>query len=375
MALDVNLSTKPIDLRRLVLQKFGIVLGLVYAHHSPVARISWNKDALYTYARGQGKDQAWVNNNYLMVFRPETAYYTDGDPLTIMMLSFPPSLTLNRLKFPISNELSEKDKEFVAKLYPQVAELHASVLEENASTSGSESGSQPYGVTHVADPAKLWVSGTTLRVAFLEGDPKVQKKVFAVAKEWSKYANIKFERITDIDAAEIRISFKQPGAWSYIGTDCLEVARDRPTMNFGWLTPITPDKEYGRVVLHMFGHALGLLHPHHSPTSNIPWDREAVIREYSGLPNRWSLKQIDINVLDKYSRTNTVFDAEFDSASIMCYPIPPRHTAGRFEVKSMVHELSEGDKRFIALLYPAKGQFEFHREREVGPATSNGPTG
>jgi len=44
----------------------------------------------------------------------------------------------------------------------------------------------------------------------------------------------------------------------------------RATMNFGWLTPDTEDSEYQRVVLHEFGHALGLLHEHQHPRPRFP---------------------------------------------------------------------------------------------------------
>ena len=76
-------------------------------------------------------------------------------------------------------------------------------------------------------------------------------KVVAVWPEWSEHANIHFEHSKDLDA-EIRISFLQPGSWSYIGTDGLMVPLDKPTMNFGWLTPTTNDAEYQRVVLHEY---------------------------------------------------------------------------------------------------------------------------
>jgi serralysin len=39
---------------------------------------------------------------------------------------------------------------------------------------------------------KKWKPGRTLRVKFLDGDPRVQQKVAAIAQQWSKYANIRF---------------------------------------------------------------------------------------------------------------------------------------------------------------------------------------
>ncbi|MEZ4614045.1 MAG: hypothetical protein R2867_00825 [Caldilineaceae bacterium] len=100
---------------------------------------------------------------------------------------------------------------------------------------------------------KLWSPGRTLRVRFLDGEAAIWQRVEPFAHQWSDYANIKFAFGNDPDA-EIRISFLQPGSWSYIGTDALSIPKDQPTMNFGWLKQATPNDEYSCVVTHEFGH-------------------------------------------------------------------------------------------------------------------------
>ena len=127
---------------------------------------------------------------------------------------------------------------------------------------------------------KLWQPGRTLRVRFLDGDPTVQQKLQPYAHVWSQYANIKFVFGTDPDA-EIRISFAQPGSWSYIGTDALSIAKNEPTMNFGWLKKTTVNDEYSRVVTHEFGHALACIHEHQNPVADIPWDKPKVYQVLS----------------------------------------------------------------------------------------------
>ena len=47
-------------------------------------------------------------------------------------------------------------------------------------------------------------------------------------------------------------------------------------MNYGWFDSETTDDEYRRVVLHEFGHALGLAHEHQSPGVAIPWNEQKV---------------------------------------------------------------------------------------------------
>ncbi len=196
---------------------------------------------------------------------------------------------------------------------------------------------------------KLWQPGRTLRVHFLDGDPAVQARLQPFAHEWSKYANLRFAFVDDA-SAEIRISFRQPGSWSYIGTDALSIPRDQPTMNFGWLTTATPTEEYARVVIHEFGHAVGCIHEHQNPATDIPWHKEAVYAYYAGPPNNWSRAQVDTNLFTRYSATLTQFSA-FDRDSIMLYPIPNDFTVGDFEV-GWNGVLSAMDKQFVATLYP-----------------------
>jgi hypothetical protein len=195
----------------------------------------------------------------------------------------------------------------------------------------------------------LWQPGRTLRVRFLDGDPAVQAKVQHYAQQWSQYANIQFVFDAPPDA-EIRISFKQPGSWSYIGTDCLSIAQDQPTMNYGWLTPTTEDDEYSRVVLHEFGHALGCIHEHQNPAAGILWNMEAVYRYYEGPPNNWTKDQVDANLFQKYSQNQTQFTT-WDPTSIMQYPIPRQFTMNGMEV-GWNRVLSNTDKQFIGTRYP-----------------------
>ncbi len=197
---------------------------------------------------------------------------------------------------------------------------------------------------------KLWQPGRVLRVRFLDGDPRVHARIPPFAHQWSESANITFQFGDDPDA-EIRISFRNQGSWSYLGTDALVIPKTQPTMNFGWLTLATPNDEYQRVVTHEFGHALGCIHEHQNPANSIPWDREAVYRYYQGPPNFWSREQVDINLFTRYDADITQFSA-FDPKSIMLYPIPNEFTLGDFEV-GWNKTLSPTDKQFISTVYPA----------------------
>ena len=199
--------------------------------------------------------------------------------------------------------------------------------------------------------AKKWKPGRTLRVRFLDGDPVVHRKIEAYTHQWSQHTNIKFEFGSDPNA-EIRISCRQDGtSWSYLGTDALNVHKNEPTMNYGWLTPTSPDEEYSRVVLHEFGHALGCIHEHQHPDAGIPWNRETVYRYYMETQN-WTKDEVDNNLFRLLERGSTQF-SQFDTQSIMLYAIPKELTIGGFEV-GWNRQLSVTDKQFIGRTYPAQ---------------------
>ncbi len=195
-----------------------------------------------------------------------------------------------------------------------------------------------------AERSKLWAPGRTLKVRFLDGTAEAHALVERYAHQWCDHANIHFN-FGDHAQAEIRISFSRAGSWSAVGTDALieEIfPAHAPTMNFGWLDET--------VVLHEFGHALGLIHEHQSPAQTIQWDEEAVIAYLAGPPNFWPAQRTRENVFARYSVEQTQFSA-FDHASIMLYYFPPQFTRNG-QVFAQNKTLSEQDKRFIAECYP-----------------------
>ena len=195
---------------------------------------------------------------------------------------------------------------------------------------------------------KKWQSGQTIRIAFLDGSEDLSSRVAAVANEWTAYANLNFEWVSGVGAGDVRITFNRGGSWSYIGTDCKRVTG--PTMQFGWLSDSSTAAEVRRVVLHEFGHMLGLGHEHKSPGVDIPWDEAAVYEYYMGSPNNWSREQVDNNVLGNYAASETNY-SNFDPRSIMLYPVDNSLTRGDYSV-GLNHDLSETDKKHMGEIYP-----------------------
>ena len=200
--------------------------------------------------------------------------------------------------------------------------------------------------------ASKWTSGDVITVSFLDGDPGVQEKVKRVAQRWTApgLANLVLSFRDDNDT-DIRISFQYSGSWSVIGTTCRNITdKTQPTMNFGWLNPSTDDEEVRRVVLHEFGHALGLIHEHQNPAGGIKWNKPEVIRSLSGPPNDWDLRTIEHNMFEPNAAAETNF-TKVDGASIMMYSIPANWTTDGFSV-GLNTDLSPLTSQFIHEQYP-----------------------
>jgi Astacin (Peptidase family M12A) len=193
-----------------------------------------------------------------------------------------------------------------------------------------------------------WPAGYPLRITFLEGLQAVQQKVIFYAQQWREYANISFDFGNDPDA-EIRITFREGFSQSYIGVSALYAPASAATMNL-WLTPSDSEEEYSRIVLHEFGHALGLIHEHQSPAIGIKWDHQAVIQELTSPPYNCTKKEIEENYFERLAITQTQY-TRFDPKSIMLYWIPARWTLDGFST-SWNTMLSATDKQFISKLYP-----------------------
>lgn len=149
-----------------------------------------------------------------------------------------------------------------------------------------------------------------IKVHFLDGSQK--------QKDWVKYMVMKdiaplvtqfsWDWDASVNDAMVRVSFALPGqAWSFVGTDALEIPIPQPTMNLGWLDDDETynnseiHKNTGQVVLHEFGHMLGMIHEHTNPKGNpIIWNRDVVYAELKRT-NGWDPDQVDHNMFEKYS--------------------------------------------------------------------------
>ena len=194
-----------------------------------------------------------------------------------------------------------------------------------------------------------WKSRDTITVTFLSGDKELQRRVREMALQWvaPRMAVLGLTFVTDKNAM-IRIAFdRSDGSWSSVGTTCRQVRKPKPTMNFGWIDAGSPEEDLRAVVLHEFGHALGLIHEHESPAGGIQWNRQAVIDDLRS--EGWSDEDIQFNMFEAHSTRETNYTA-LDKKSIMMYPIPTHWTTDGFCV-GFNSTLSPTDKKFIREQY------------------------
>jgi serralysin len=220
--------------------------------------------------------------------------------------------------------------------------------ESDTTESCTEIGPHSLGATALKD--RIWTGKKVLRVRFLDGSDELRSKVQTYAPVWSQHANIKFDFI-EKGPSDIRISFVHDGrSWSYIGNSAENVGKNKATMNFGWFDETTEEIEFQRVILHEFGHALGLIHEHQSPKRTINWNVQYLYKYYEKPPFEWNQNVVRDNVIKKYAATQTQHTS-YDPKSIMHYPIPASFTTDGYSV-GMNTELSSKDVELIKKLYP-----------------------
>lgn len=175
----------------------------------------------------------------------------------------------------------------------------------------------------VAATEKMWNPGDVITVwlSTSNGSDWIRDRVKRYAKEWEKYANLKFDFINDFTSAKIKVGFfSTKQSWSWVGRDVLDNPFKKYTMNFGSFDHSTAEAEFSRTITHEFGHALGFHHEHQSPASPLEWDLPKTYK-YFKETNNWSEDEVNRNVINKYSQSNTNF-SNYDPNSIMHYFIP-----------------------------------------------------
>lgn len=193
---------------------------------------------------------------------------------------------------------------------------------------------------------KTWDPGRTIKVGFLDGSIAQRAKVKKHAAEWLLYANLRFD--FDSPNPDVRVSFRGTGSWSMIGTDCLMIPSG-PTVNFGWVTDSSAEDSDRAVIVHEFGHMLGLGHEQSSPVNDIKWNRPVALAWYERTQG-WSAQMVNDNVFAVFDPASVV-STSYDRASIMQYPVPAELTLNGNGI-GWNSDLSPLDKQHVHEMYP-----------------------
>lgn len=185
-------------------------------------------------------------------------------------------------------------------------------------------------------------------VRFLDGPTALQERVAAIVRRhWNRACGLQFVFAQEEDAP-VRVTFARGASWSYPGSMAAEMPITRPTMQLGWAINADAD-ELQRVVLHEFGHALGLEHEHTHPGVRIPWDYEAVYAHYRKT-NGWDRETVDGQVLTPLAR-EVARTTSYDRLSIMHYALPAALLTDAAWATGWNRELSAGDRAAVRQWY------------------------
>lgn len=201
---------------------------------------------------------------------------------------------------------------------------------------------------------KYWATGRTLKIAMYDASDEVIEEVKAAASEWLPYVNLKFDFVTG-DTGDIRIHINPPNGVnsSEIGTDALiddiggtDAERRAPSMFLNWKSG---SQRFRYVVLHEFGHALGAMHAHQHPDSEIPWNVQNTYK-HCAKKYGWNKADVDTNILP-LPRSHQHAYEPYDGDSVMHYEIPREWTFGNWG-QSESWAISNGDIIMMRKAYP-----------------------
>lgn len=252
---------------------------------------------------------------------------------------------------------------------------------------------------------RTWIPGSTVRVAFLGGEPHQLEAIVQVANEWTQpednqapRPNIKFSfhdatsklrRWSPHDTtyqAEVRISFQCDGYYSTVGTDAVDPMISKPheeSMCLKGFGQSQAPTGWQRTVRHEFGHALGFLHEHQRPDqgceSEYRWHddpgyiptpndsdgsygpdpkkrRPGLYTLLKGPGYGWSDGDIDFNLKNLPNSSACIPSSQFDRHSIMKYGFPDwmyiDHARADCKSPQATH-MSPLDREGAAEVYPA----------------------
>ena len=229
---------------------------------------------------------------------------------------------------------------------------------------------------------KLWTAGDTLSLCFFDGDPQLKQFFVDTSRVWLEGTSLKldfgpppaYRRCDPSKPDDIRVSFTQPGNSSFVGTDSLKVNLKAPSLSIGESMGRFDTLDRPRLrelILHEFGHALGLEHEHQSPEAKcdeeFDWDR---IYPYARAQWGWEKGKVDHNMgaLVVAPRLRTT---PYDPQSIMHYTFNDwmfKHGKDFRCFVSQAETASVTDLAFVRAAYPVQVNLQDDRLQQKATA-------
>lgn len=208
----------------------------------------------------------------------------------------------------------------------------------------------------IANTGKLWKKGSTINVTYKDGTPGIQAEVERFAVEWTKYANLNFKfykTVKDIprgQTADVVITFNTNVHTSAVGTDSKYFSNSEASMNLG----IINDQHINTrrsIILHEFGHAIGLEHEHQHKDRTIQFDEVKSIEACQKHIN-FTEEMCKMFILQTF-KEGEVYFSKYDLLSIMHYSLHGDFFKTSMDMKQNF-SLSLMDKLEIAKMYPGR---------------------
>lgn len=203
----------------------------------------------------------------------------------------------------------------------------------------------------VGNDSLKWENTEELTVFFYDGSDQLREEVLKIASEWSSHCGIRFKKVKYEALGLVRVAFLRGGGYRAAVGDIRNNKNYKlgPTVFLSRLDSLLSSdyEEFKRIVLHEFGHVLGLEHELQSPAAKIPWDTAAVYKYFKD-HEKWTETTTYNNI---FKRIPNLWYSDFDTNSIMIYGIPDTLTKNKSYHVDWPFELSEKDKFYIKSWY------------------------
>lgn len=165
---------------------------------------------------------------------------------------------------------------------------------------------------------------------------------YVVIQKLQPYVGVRFKFVDSGGLVRIALN-NSGGSNSLLGTVCRLAKPTDSTMSLGWLS--------SSVILHEFGHVLGMIHEHQSPFGEtIQWNIPAVLK-WSRLTNNFTDTETCTNIISKEPKALIYNGSNYDPKSIMHYYYPRELTKNNTESFENI-KLSDLDKEWLNKIYP-----------------------